>query len=118
MTFNESEVSNYVVLSGELSSTAIGERQAGTVKSFILKQNYPNPFNPSTIIGFELLETGKVELAVFNVLGQKVDVLLNEVMTSGAYQFEFNAKDLSSGIYYYELKAGGQTFIKKMTYVK
>lgn len=72
---------------------------------FILKQNYPNPFNASTIIEFTLPADCIVKLELFNTIGQKVAVLLNESMSAGSHQIPFNALRLSSGVYFYELSA-------------
>jgi hypothetical protein len=89
------------------------------IKSFNLDQNYPNPFNPSTKISFSLPETGIVNLNVYNVLGQKVASLLNsENMSAGNHSVSFNASNLSSGVYFYSLKAGNNVITKKMMLVK
>ena len=76
----------------------------GAPKQFSLEQNYPNPFNPSTSIKFNLPERGVVNLAVFDVLGREVEVLINETKEAGAYEITFDAKNLTSGIYFYQLK--------------
>jgi hypothetical protein len=85
---------------------------------FELKQNYPNPFNPSTQISFSVPETQNVKLNVYNTLGQKVATLLNERMNAGSHSINFNAAQLSSGIYFYELVGGDKTITKKMTLIK
>lgn len=88
-------------------------------KSIQLKQNYPNPFNPSTAISYQLSEVNTVELAVYNVLGQKVATLVNGRQEAGAYSIFFNAEGLSSGIYYYKLDTDGDKMqIKKMILLK
>jgi hypothetical protein len=76
----------------------------GAPKQFSLEQNYPNPFNPSTSIKFNLPERGFVNLAVFDVLGREVEVLINETKEAGAYEITFDAKNLTSGIYFYQLR--------------
>lgn len=75
----------------------------GTPKQFLLSQNYPNPFNPSTNIKFSLPERGLVNLSVFDVLGREVEVLVNEIREAGTYEITFDAKNLTSGIYFYQL---------------
>lgn len=85
---------------------------------FALEQNYPNPFNPSTLIKFSLPLESKVELAVYNTLGEKVMVLLNEVRGSGNHEVEFNASSLSSGVYFYRLEAGEFVSVKKLMLLK
>ena len=88
------------------------------VKNFILKQNYPNPFNPVTKINYELRVTNYVKLQVYNVLGKKVAVLVNEKQSPGTYQVEFDAGHLVSGVYFYRLEAGDFTDVKRMVLVK
>lgn len=85
---------------------------------FNLAQNYPNPFNPSTIISFSIPQTSNVNLSVFNVLGEEVAVLVHETKSAGSYEVEFNAKNLTSGIYIYKLEAGSFKSVKKMLLVK
>jgi photosystem II stability/assembly factor-like uncharacterized protein len=97
-------------------------------ESYSLKQNYPNPFNPTTSIEFSLPVTSEVELIIFNILGQKVTTLINEQKSAGYHSVLWNANDsngikLSSGIYFYMLKASGidgKEFqeIKKMVLLK
>jgi hypothetical protein len=87
--------------------------------SFALYQNYPNPFNPTTSIQFDLARSSSVTLSVFNVLGQEVAVLLNnEVQSAGTHVMNFDASNLSSGVYLYTLKADGITQTRKMIVMK
>jgi hypothetical protein len=81
---------------------------------FQLSQNYPNPFNPSTTISYGLANAGNVRLALYNTLGQEVVTLVNEFKESGNYQINFDAKNLSSGVYLYKLEAPNFIQIKKM----
>ena len=83
-----------------------------------LEQNYPNPFNPSTTIEIHLGNTGPVNLSVYNLLGQKVATLLSQYMTSGIYQLHFNAENLPSGIYFYDLNTNGKRWTRKMQLLK
>jgi hypothetical protein len=85
---------------------------------FLLAQNYPNPFNPSTTIQFSLPEQSFVKLEIFNTLGEKVDVLLSEELTTGTYKYNWNASDLTSGIYYYSLTADNFRQTKKLILLK
>ncbi|HSR18609.1 MAG TPA: T9SS type A sorting domain-containing protein, partial [Ignavibacteriaceae bacterium] len=82
--------------------------------TYELKQNYPNPFNPSTTISFSLPQSQKVELKVFDILGNEVAVLLNEFKSAGEHKIEFDASNLSSGIYFCRLTAGALVQTKKM----
>ena len=83
-----------------------------------LEQNYPNPFNPTTQIKFGIKETGAVEIKVYDVLGNLVSVLLDQEMNAGNYNVTFNASNLSSGIYFYKLRAGFFSETKKMLLMK
>ncbi len=86
--------------------------------SFYLEQNYPNPFNPSTTIEYDIPQTAKVVLEVFNTLGERVAVLVNRTEAAGHYHVVFKMAKLASGMYIYRLQAGTFTAIKKMVLVK
>ncbi len=106
------------------SYTAIGDEPQTLPKAYALNQNYPNPFNPSTTINFALVKAGKVNLSVYNVLGQKVATLLNnELATAGTHAVKWNGLDdtgnkVASGVYFYKLEAGNFTSVKKMILMK
>ncbi|MFA6981162.1 MAG: T9SS type A sorting domain-containing protein, partial [Ignavibacteriaceae bacterium] len=85
---------------------------------FALAQNYPNPFNPETFIQFSVPQESFVTVKVFNTLGEEVATLLNEAKTAGTYNVSFNAKNLTSGIYFYTIKANDFTSTKKMILMK
>jgi len=85
---------------------------------FSLIQNYPNPFNPTTQIDYSLNNPVNVSLKVFNILGEEVAELVNEKQTSGSYSVFFDASELSSGIYFYTLKAANFVETKKMILIK
>jgi len=72
-------------------------------KSFLLEQNYPNPFNPSTVISFQIKNESRVTLTIYDVLGNIVKVLQDEILQSGLYNRQWDAVGISSGIYFYEL---------------
>lgn len=101
---------------GEL--TMVSNEDGERVNGFELSQNYPNPFNPSTNINFTLPVASDVQLTVFNLLGQKVATLISERRTAGNHSVRFDARSLSSGIYFYQLKAGDLTLQRKMTLIK
>jgi len=85
---------------------------------FELSQNYPNPFNPSTTIKFSLPVTSNVKLSVFNILGEEVQILVNETKEAGIYTINFNAAELNSGIYFYKLVMRNFIRVKKMSLLK
>jgi hypothetical protein len=85
---------------------------------FSLSQNFPNPFNPTTTINFVQSETAKVKLSVFDVLGNEVRVLKNDVLSPGQYSVSFNASSLPSGVYFYQFTSGSHCAIKKLTLLK
>ncbi len=85
---------------------------------FSLEQNYPNPFNPTTIIKWQTPKEAFQTLKVFDVLGNEVAILVNEVKPAGLHQVEFNASALASGLYFYQLKYEGLTLTKKMLTIK
>ncbi|MFH0734554.1 MAG: endonuclease [bacterium] len=82
--------------------------------NYKLNQNYPNPFNPTTKIAFQLPEDSKVAIRIYNVLGQLVYTLLEENMSAGSYEKEFNASSLQSGVYFYRLETDNFSDVKKM----
>ena len=86
--------------------------------NFNLDQNYPNPFNPTTLISFSIPKSNNVTLTIFDVLGNKVAVLVNEKKPAGNHTISFDAKDMTSGIYFYSIKAGDFLKTKKMLLVK
>ena len=92
------------------------------IDGFMLEQNYPNPFNPSTLISYRLPVTNKVTLKVYDVLGNEIATLVNEEKQPGTYEVEFNTSSIkhlpSSGIYFYQLKAGSFIQTKKMVFIK
>jgi len=101
-----------------LVTNPVGIINNETALDFRLYQNYPNPFNPSTKINYELRITNYVSLKVFDVLGNEVALLVNEKKNAGKYEVEFNSANLSSGVYFYELKSGDFTDKKKMLLIK
>lgn len=84
----------------------------------ILLPNYPNPFNPSTTIKYKIKDPGLVKLEVYDILGNKVRDLVNEVKDSGDYGVEFKSDNLSSGIYFCKISVNNFTSIQKMILMK
>ena len=112
-----SEGKSVVLTRGTL--TSIDEpTQSELPAEITLKQNYPNPFNPTTEISFSLNKNVDANIAVFNMLGQKVATVADRNFAAGNHTVTFNASDLSSGVYFYQLKAGEVTQMRKMTLLK
>ncbi|MDP2302392.1 MAG: choice-of-anchor V domain-containing protein [Ignavibacteria bacterium] len=86
--------------------------------AFELSQNYPNPFNPSTVINWQITNDGFVTLKVYDITGKEVTQLVNKEMKAGRHSVEFNAVNLSSGTYLYELSSGAQKVTKKLLLMK
>jgi hypothetical protein len=87
-------------------STAAEESEIGFPSRHELYQNYPNPFNPSTTFQFTIVDRQSTILSVYNLLGQEVTTLVNEIKNPGTYQVTWNAAGQASGVYYYRLSAG------------
>jgi hypothetical protein len=89
-----------------------------TPEEYTLSQNYPNPFNPSTVIEYSLPKAGYVKINIYNILGQQVRTLVNMEQNAGRYSVRFNAENLPSGIYFYELRIENYQQSKKMLLIK
>ena len=86
---------------------------------YALEQNYPNPFNPSTVIEFSLPENvGNVKLSIYNTLGEKIAELVNTALTAGKYQYQWNAQNVATGMYIYELRTDKFVSVKKMVLLR
>jgi hypothetical protein len=98
--------------------TGITNNQTSVPVEYALSQNYPNPFNPTTKITFALPKEGFVTLKIYDIMGREVRTLVNEHKTANTYNVEFNASELSSGVYFYRLNVNGFSEIKKMMLIK
>lgn len=101
----------------EISPSSVGT--SNLPETFLLRQNYPNPFNPSTVIKYQIQRAGKVQLAIYNIMGQKVRKLIDGYQNEGLHEVVWNGADdrgnrVSAGVYFYQLKIGNQTAIRKM----
>ncbi len=102
-----------------LNSSVTGiSSESSAPSSFSLEQNYPNPFNPTTVIGFNVPKQSRITLTVYNIIGQKVATLINGQMNAGYHSVNFNAANLSSGIYFYRLEGDNISITKKMILTK
>ena len=107
----------YYTKTGDRFVTGLRSRP-NTSLDFRLGQNYPNPYNMNTKIKFSLLKPENVIIEVYNIVGQKVETLFNKPMKAGYHEVEFNAQNLSSGIYFYRIEAGEFQDVKKMILIK
>ncbi len=105
-------------LDGSFKYSNIIEVIVTNPKEYSLEQNYPNPFNPTTKIEYSIPSQGFVNMTVYNSLGQKVATLVNQVVNAGQHSINFNAANLSSGIYFYRIQAGNYVDVKKMNLLK
>lgn len=99
-------------------SVGINTLSTSVPDKFSLYQNYPNPFNPSTKIKFDIEKSGFASLIVYNVAGKEITRLVNQNLNFGSYEFEFNAADLPSGVYFYKLETPTASMVKKMSLIK
>jgi len=101
-----------------IPATNVDNSEKGIPQEFALMQNYPNPFNPSTTIEYQITEYGLVSIKIFDVLGKEVRTLVNEEKSPGIYKVSFDASNLASGIYLYQLQTSGYISSKKMLLVR
>ncbi len=102
-----------VDLDGRVNYSSIVEVEFDVPKDFVLHQNYPNPFNPSTTIKYAVPKTSLVNIKVYDLTGQEVASLVNEVKEAGTYEIKFDARNLASGIYLYRMIADNFTSVRK-----
>ncbi|MBI5403217.1 MAG: T9SS type A sorting domain-containing protein [Ignavibacteriae bacterium] len=100
------------------NTVGISQISSNVPGEYRLDQNYPNPFNPSTKINFAITKPGFVSLRVYDITGKEIINLVNEKLQTGTYSYDFNATNLSSGIYFYTLKSDNFVSTKKMVLVK
>jgi hypothetical protein len=98
--------------------TGLSERYQSVPKIYLLNQNYPNPFNPKTAIEFSLPQSEFVTLKIYNILGEEVATLVSDRLNAGSYSYDWDARDLASGVYLYRLQAGDYVYVKKMILMK
>jgi len=111
------------VVYGDTALTGITNLNTGIPDKFSLYQNYPNPFNPTTKIKFDIKkefrnQESEVKLSIYDILGRKIEDLVNEKLQPGSYEITFDGANLPSGIYFYRLTTEGYSDVKKMTLLK
>ena len=103
---------------GKFNFSKVVEVNISNPEVYKLNQNYPNPFNPVTNIKYEIPKAGKVRLVIFDMLGRKLQTLVNEYQNAGRYNIQYNAGKLASGTYFYEIQSGNYIEVKKMILLK
>lgn len=101
-----------------MASVGISNSSSQVPEKFNLSQNYPNPFNPETKISFGLPQAQNVKLAIYDMTGKEVSLLVNGNLNAGSYEYTFDGSNLNSGVYFYRLTAGNFTETKKMSLIK
>ena len=101
-------------IGGSNQTTAVDDNQTTAPRKFALYQNYPNPFNPRTTISFSLPTRQKVALAIFNALGQKIISLVDDILDAGNHSLQWQAENMPSGVYLYQITSDTHTVTKKM----
>jgi hypothetical protein len=110
---------NYLSLTILLFNPEPGiEREESLPSQYALGQNYPNPFNASTVIKYSLLHASTVSIEIYDVIGRKVESLIQGEQQAGHHQAVWNAKDHPSGMYFYRIQAGEYTATRKMVVLK
>jgi hypothetical protein len=113
-----STTSSFTLSPEAVTSVIKSTPMLSSIKNFALNQNYPNPFNPSTVISYSVPYQSKVTIKVYNILGKEVATLLDENKAAGNYSIAFNAGQLSSGVYFYQLTSGNFISTKKLVLLK
>ncbi len=98
--------------------TAVKDSKNEIPTTYSLSQNYPNPFNPSTTISFALPSRSFVSLKVFDILGREQSTIVSGELQAGTYNRQWNAANLSSGVYFYRIESGSFSAVKKMMLLK
>lgn len=106
------------LVDGTINVTGIKDIPGTIPDTYSISQNFPNPFNPTTKIEYAIPQESKVTLKVYNLIGQEVATLVNQVQNSGKYIVDFNASNLPSGMYIYKIDAGTFSQVRKMTLLK
>jgi hypothetical protein len=112
------EASDMGAYGGRAAPVGVNDWESAIPNGFTLLQNYPNPFNAQTTIRFALTAPQNVKLTVYDLLGRRIETLLDEYKQAGVHAVTFDASHLASGIYFYRLLAGEITETKRMLLVK
>ena len=101
-----------------IGSGSMGIEVVDIPESFSLSSAYPNPFNPSTNLTLDLNTDSNVNISIYNVMGQLMDVLVNDNLNAGSYPFTWNASETPSGLYFIKTEVGSSTSVQKVMLLK
>jgi len=101
-----------------IGGTTNAEHSTNIPNIYKLEQNYPNPFNPATTINYQMPQSGKVKLVVYDIMGREIATLVDEHQSAGRHQVKFNTKNITSGVYLYTIRSGKYVNTKKMLLLK
>ncbi len=114
----EGTINGAKIFKKEYNVTSVKSIDLNIPDEFSLEQNYPNPFNPATTIRFNITQAAFTSLEVYNLLGEKISTLVSKDLKAGVYEYEWNASNLSSGVYFYKLASGTLSVTKKLLLAK
>lgn len=106
------------VVYGDSTLVSVQNINDKNLNEYVLHQNYPNPFNPSTTITFSLLKSSRVNIKIFNVLGEQISTLVDELLSVGSYEYKWAAGDLPGGVYIYSIHTSSYSEAKKMVLLR
>ncbi len=106
------------ITAGEEKTILLKKQSIEPINEIILEQNYPNPFNPSTSIRYQVSSISRITLKVYDVLGNEIETLVDEEKQPGVYKVNWNASEMPSGVYFYQVTSSNLTDIKKMILIK
>jgi hypothetical protein len=115
---HENNNKSWNILQKTIATGIVETRDVELPNQFELQQNYPNPFNPLTTIEFTLEQSSFVELEVYNTLGERVAIVESKELVAGKHAYNFDARMLPSGLYFYRIQAGNFKDVKKMILLK
>ncbi len=117
-SIEEDNDSDYTIIKYEQTQSSVGESDLPSSQSILLCENYPNPFNSSTEIRYLMPESGHVRLSIYNIIGQKIALLVDNEQSNGYHEIKWNAENESSGIYFYKLETKNATAMESMILIK
>ncbi len=112
------DISTYSTHSVDTNTVSVSQISSVIPAEYKIYQNYPNPFNPATKIKFDIPQNSKIKLSVFDISGKEMEVILNDKLAPGSYEFKWDASKYSSGVYFYRLQTDDFIETKRMLLIK